>query len=104
MKKYYPVKANNNGTTDLRVELTYDLGGYNMFDYTKKARGYYLVVTPVTRQSGFESFTAFTGVRKCVKEVKRKSKGAELAAIKDAELIEKAMIGHVLASNHLELA
>lgn len=104
MKKYIPVKANNNGTTDLRVELTYDLGGYSMVDYTKKARGYYLVVTPVTRQSGFESFTAFTGLRTCIKEVKRKSKGAELAAIKDAELIEKALIGRVLASNHLELA
>lgn len=104
MKKYYPVKANNNGTTDLRVELTYDLGGYNMFDYTKKARGYYLVVTPVTRERGMESFTAFTGLRRCIKEVKRKSKGAELAAIKDAELVEKAMIGRVLASNHLELA
>ena len=104
MKKYIPVKTNNKGTTDLRIELTYDLGGYNLFDYTEKPRGYYLVVTPVTRQSGFESFTAFTGVRKCIKEVKRKSKGAELAAIKDAELIEKAMIGHVLASNHLELA
>jgi len=103
MKKYIPLKANDKAT-DLRVELTYDLGGYNLFDYTQKPRGYYLVVTPVTRQSGFESFTAFTGVRKCVKEVKRKSKGAELAAIKDAELIEKAMIGHVLASNHLELA
>jgi len=104
MKKYIPVKANNKGTTDLRVELTYDLGGYNLFDYTEKPRGYYLVVTPVTRQSGFESFTAFTGVRKCIKEVKRKSKSAELAAIKDAELIEKAMIGHVLVTNHLELA
>lgn len=104
MKKYIPVKANNNGTTDLRVELTYDLGGYNMFDYTKKARGYYLVVTPVTRERGMESFTAFTGLRRCVKEVKRKSKGAELAAIRDAELVEKAMIGRVLASNHLELA
>lgn len=104
MKKYIPVKANNKGTTDLRVELTYDLGGYNLFDYTEKPRGYYLVVTPVTRQSGFESFTAFTGLRRCVKEVKRKSKSAELAAIKDAELIEKTMIGHVLASNHLELA
>lgn len=103
MKKYIPLKANDKAT-DLRVELTYDLGGYNLFDYTKKPRGYYLVVTPVTRQSGFESFTAFTGVRKCVKEVKRKSKGAELAAIKDAELIEKTMIGRVLASNHLELA
>lgn len=104
MKKYIPVKANNNGTTDLRVELTYDLGGYNMFDYTKKARGYYLVITPVTRERGMESFTAFTGLRRCIKEVKRKSKGAELAAIKDAELVEKAMIGRVLASNHLELA
>ena len=104
MKKYYPLKANDKGTTDLRIELTYDLGGYNMFDYTPKARGYYLVVTPVTRQSGFESFTAFTGLRKCIKEVKRKSKSAELAAIKDAELIEKTMIDHVLASNHLELA
>ncbi len=104
MKKYIPVKANNNGTTDLRVELTYDLGGYNLFDYTQKPRGYYLVVTPVTRERGMESFTAFTGLRRCIKEVKRKSKGAELAAIKDAELVEKAMIGRVLASNHLELA
>ena len=104
MKKYYPLKANDKGTTDLRVELTYDLGGYNMFDYTPKARGYYLVVTPVTRERGMESFTAFTGLRKCIKEVKRKSKSAELAAIRDAELIEKAMIGRVLASNHLELA
>lgn len=104
MKKYYPVKTNNNGTTDLRVELTYDLGGYNMFDYTKEARGYYLVVTPVTRERGMESFTAFTGLKRCIKEVKRKSKSAELAAIKDAELVEKAMIGRVLARNHLELA
>ena len=103
MKKYIPLKANDKAT-DLRVELTYDLGGYNLFDYTKQPRGYYLVVTPVTRQSGFESFTAFTGLQKCIKEVKRKSKGAELAAIKDAELVEKAMIGRVLASNHLELA
>ena len=86
MKKYIPVKTNDKGTTDLRVELTYDLGGYNMFDYTPKARGYYLVVTPVTR------------------DVKRKSKSAELAAIREAELIEKAMIGRVLAHNHLELA
>lgn len=104
MKKYIPVKANNNGTTDLRVELTYDLGGYDMFNYTPKARGYYLVVTPVTRDAHMESFTAFTGLRRCIKEVKRKSKSAELAAIKDAELVEKAMIGRVLASNHLELA
>lgn len=104
MKKYIPVKTNNKGTTDLRVEVTYDLGGYSMVDYTKKARGYYLVVTPVTRERGMESFTAFTGLRRCVKEVKRKSKSAELSAIKEAELIEKAMIGRVLASNHLELA
>lgn len=104
MKKYIPVKANNKGTTDLRVELTYDLGGYNLFDYTEKPRGYYLVVTPVTRQSGFESFTAFTGLRRCVKEVKRKSKSAELAAIREAELVEKAMINHVLTTNKLELA
>lgn len=104
MKKYIPVKANDKGTTDLRVELTYDLGGYDMFNYTPKARGYYLVVTPVTRDAHMESFTAFTGLRTCIKEVKRKSKSAELAAIKDAELVEKAMIGRVLANNHLELA
>ena len=34
MKKYIPLKANDKAT-DLRVELTYDLGGYNLFDYTK---------------------------------------------------------------------
>lgn len=103
MKKYIPLKANDKAT-DLRVELTYDLGGYNMFDYTEKPRGYYLVVTPVTRQSGFESFTAFTGLRKCIKEVKRRSKSAELSAIKEAELVEKQMINHVLTTNKLELA
>lgn len=104
MKKYIPVKANNNGTTDLRVELTYDLGGYDMFNYTSKARGYYLVVTPVTRDAHMESFTAFTGLRRCVKEVKRRSKSAELSAIKEAELVEKQMINHVLTTNKLELA
>jgi hypothetical protein len=103
MKKYIPLKTNDKAT-DLRVELTYDLGGYNMFDYTKKARGYYLVVTPVTRDAHMESFTAFTGLRRCVKEVKRKSKSAELSAIREAELVEKVMIDRVLAHNHLELA
>lgn len=103
MKKYIPLKANDKAT-DLRVELTYDLGGYNMFDYTKKARGYYLVVTPVTRDAHMESFTAFTGLRRCVKEVKRKSKSAELSAIREAELVERQMINHVLTTNKLELA
>lgn len=102
-KIYYPVKANPKGTTDLKVELYYSLGGTNYFTYKQAARGYYLSVTPVTREGCMESYTAFTGYKRCVHPVKRRSKSAEIAAQKAAQDIETAMIGVILNENGLEL-
>lgn len=105
MKKYYPVKANDRGVTDICVYLDYSLGGASVVNYgATKPRGYYLKADPVKRKDGWTTYGLYTGRSQLIKEVKRKSKGAELAAIKDAELVEKALIGRVLASNHLELA
>ena len=104
MKKYYPVKENERGITHICVYLDYSLGGAYMLDYTTKPRGYYLKADPVKRERGFVAYGLYTGRSQLIKEVKRKSKSAELAAIKDAELVQKAFIGRVLASNHLELA
>ena len=80
MKKYIPVSGNND-VTHLRVELAYDIGGYNMMTYRPKPRGYYLTVVPVKREERYgcmmESFAAFSGYRQLMKEVTRKSAKAE---------------------------
>ena len=108
MKKYLAVKENNKGVTHLKIELCYNLGGMNYFTYKKEARGYYLSVVPVERQtcSGYtmESFVGFSGIKECIKTVKRKSKKAELEAEQAAETVKNKLIEYVLTKNELELA
>lgn len=108
MKKYLAVKENNKGVTHLKIELRYNLGGINYFTYEKNARGYYLYVTPVTRQTrnGYtmESFVGFSGIKECIKTVKRKSQKAELEAKQAAEVAKNKLIEYVLTKNELELA
>ena len=48
MKKYIEIK-NAPGITHLKIELYYDLGGYNCFTGKNEPRAYYLSVTPVER-------------------------------------------------------
>ena len=107
MKKYIPVKESTIAT-HIRVEVRYNLGGLGFSSYTPEPRGYYLHVTPVTLETRYgcniESFTAFTGVKQCVKTVTRKSAKAEAAAEAAAAQIENALVSHVLEKNGLELA
>ena len=107
MKNYIELKENTSDVTHLKVEVYYDLGGYNYFAYTEKKRGYYVSVTPVKKWTvdgvPMESFTAFTGFKMLVKEVARKSKKAESEAIQAAEKIQNKMIACVCKEQNLEV-
>lgn len=89
-----PVTAAADGTTHLRIDVYYDLGGYNCFTYKSDARGYYASFRPVERHKttyGFsESFTMFKGFKLKLREVARQSKKAETESLSDfmAELPE----------------
>jgi hypothetical protein len=91
-KVYKKVKKNNGNVTHLKCELYYDLGGYNVFAYQQEPRGYYVSVIPVERQEldgcTMESAVAFSGYKKCIHEVTRKSKKAFAVA---SELADGAM-------------
>ncbi len=105
MEKYIELKENNRAS-HLKIELYYALGGYNYFTHKSEERGYYLSVSPVTRESRggctMESYTAFSGVKKCVKTVSRKSAKAEAEAEKLAADLEASLIDYVCAKNDLE--
>lgn len=107
MKKYIPVKESEYAT-HIKIELRYNLGGFNCFTYAQEKRGYYIQVTPVKRETrdgyALESFTAFTGYKQLVKEVTRKSAKAEAAAEAAAADILDIMIERVCRKNGLELA
>ena len=109
MKEYIPVQSNGTKTTHLRVEVYYSLGGMNYWTYKNEARGYYLSVTPVERgvsAGGFvmEGFTAFSGTKVLVKEVKRKGKKAADEAVKLAEPMKQELIDVILKTQNLKVA
>ena len=103
MEKYLKVKENAGNITDLKIELYYHLGGMNYFTGREERRGYYLSVTPVEKSRGFISYTAFTGIKQLIKEVKRKSNKAEAEAEEAAENVKDNLINYVLTKNNLQL-
>lgn len=102
MKKYVKIDGAQ-GVTHLKIETAYTLGGYNVFTYKQEARGYYLHVSPVERSRGFESYVAFTGAKKLLKAVSRKSAKAEAAAEDIAANYVGDMVRHVCATNGLQI-
>lgn len=101
MKKYIPTKRIL-GATHIKIEVRYEKGGLNYFTYKEEPRGVYVSISPVTledRPGGYqmESYTAFSGTKFCVKELKRKSDKAvqEVAAKLEpkAEQIARAWEG-----------
>lgn len=104
-KEYIPVKSidGKGNTTHLRVELYYDLGGINYFTYREERRGYYGSVIPVARDGIMEGFTAFTGIKKLIKEVSRKSAKAEDEAAALWATTKQELIDHVLRESGLEI-
>jgi len=97
--------------THLKVEVYYDKGGMNYFTGGVQRRGLYLSVSPVSRSEsgGFatESYTAFTGTKQLVKELKRFSdkvlnEAAEEFMAQGNETREK-LIKHVCNQNNITL-
>lgn len=95
MKNYIHIKD----TTFIKVEVYYNKGGMNYFTYRNEPRGYYLSVSPVERQEVgncvTESFRAFSGVKRLVLEVKRKSDKAMETAVELAKQLQYDMIEQV---------
>lgn len=83
----------NKEKTFLKCELYYSLGGMNYFTGRTEARGYYVSVSPVERSNGWESYTAFSGWKKCVVECARKGKKAEAKALEVYEAAKQEMLG-----------
>ena len=83
----------NKEKTFLKCELYYSLGGMNYFTGKTEARGYYVSVSPVERSNGWESYTAFSGWKKCVVECARKGKKAEAKALEVYEAAKQEMLG-----------
>lgn len=107
MTNYIPLPPNDMKATHLKVEVYYNLGGFNAFTYKEEKRGYYLSVSPVEKQrrDGYssESYTAFTGRKLLVKEVKRKSDKAMHVAIEQAAALQRELIEYVCGQNGLKV-
>lgn len=104
-KKY--IKAEGTGVNNLCVELYYNLGGINYFNYKTEPRGYYLSVKPVERttKDGYitESYAMFSGVKQLVKEVARKSAKSAEQAKQEAEKLEKTLIEYVCERENIRV-
>ena len=103
MKTYVLLKENN-AATHLKIETYYNMGGMNYFTGKNEQRGYYLSVSPVTKAGRTESYTAFTGTKKCIKAVSRKSAKAESDAEKIAIELVPALVQYVCTHNGIETA
>lgn len=102
MKRYVELTETTRAT-HIVIEIKYNLGGFNCFTYAQEKRGYYLHVYPVTRETrdGYttESFTAFTGTKRCIKEVTRKSAKAAAQAEQNAQNYIHDLVCYVCQKN-----
>lgn len=98
--KEYKEKDNK----DFKVQLYYNLGGTNYYSGREEKRGYYIGVTPVHLEDNghyiIETSVAWTGIKDCILEVKRKSSKAEKQAmdLMTDEFID-SYINHVIRMN-----
>lgn len=98
MKKYEPIDDKGN---ELKIEVYYDKGGMNYFSSKVDPRGYWLSIRAVNierreRSIIVESYPMFSGVRRFLLEVKKKSDKAEQQALALAEQLMEETKQHVL--------
>lgn len=104
--KEIDIKSGNTDANILEVQLSYNKGGMNYFSGTNEQRGLYLSVTPVnvSRKDGYStrSFTAFSGIKMLVKEMKRFSQKTLNEFEPSKEDLDK-LIRHVAVKHSLEI-
>lgn len=103
---YLPVKPKRD-VTHLRVEVYYALGGYNPFTAKEEGRGYYLSVSPVGRSERggvtTECYLAFSGRKRLLLPVNRKSPKRYETALQLAQESRRQLIDFVCQEQGLEL-
>ena len=104
-KKFLELESNGKAT-HLKVEVYYSKGGANYFTGGTESRGIKLSVSPVGRSESngiiVESYTAFTGFKRHLKDMARFSQKACNDFVVD-ENVEKTLIEAVLTQNGLKL-
>lgn len=100
------IEVKEGQATHLKIEIYYSLGGWNYFTGEKERRGLYLSVSPVSREkvgNGYaESYSAFSGTKIFLKEMKRFSQKTLDTFEVDPEM-QQMLIDHVVASNGLTI-
>lgn len=98
-KEYIKLKENGDKETHLCVEMDYNLGGMNYFNYQEVPRGYYLYVVPCTLEDRGTYQTVSQvlgkGLKILLKQVARRSKKAEDTAIQIAQERKAELIAAV---------
>jgi hypothetical protein len=104
MKKYLKTNKEN---TEVKIELKYNLGGLNYWNYKTEARGYWLHIQPlkIERQQGctIESYNCFSGYKALILETKRKSDKAYNTALEMINSKVSEMLEVIKKTNNLEL-
>jgi hypothetical protein len=104
MKKYLKTNKEN---TEVKIELKYNLGGLNYWNYKTEARGYWLHIQPLKierkQDCTIESFDCFSGYKALILETKRKSDKAYNTALEMLEAKKAEMLEIITKNNNLEL-
>ena len=104
MKKYLKTNKEN---TEIKIELKYNLGGLNYWNYKTEARGYWLHIQPLeierTGDCTIESYQCFSGYKALILETKRKSDKAYNTALEMLEAKKAEMLEIILTNNNLNL-
>lgn len=101
-KKYLPLKENNRGYNHIVVKIYYDLGGMNYFTGINERRGIYVTAYPSFVDKFTETYTAFTGSKMLLKELKRFSQKSLYEIDFNGENVVR-VIDSVLLKNNLKL-
>lgn len=103
MIEYIKVRPNSKKITHLRIEFVYSLGGYDCWNHKNEKRGYYLSVSPVSRNGYFESYSAFSGCKKLIKSVSRQSRKAKSEAEMIMESEKSGLIDYICKKENLQI-
>jgi hypothetical protein len=99
-KRLLSIPVDGNGCTHVEVELYYSKGGMNYFSGRNEARGLWLSVSPVERGDRFVKYSAWSGIKKHVKEMKMFSQKA-IDTFTPNEMEIEEMINTVISNNSL---
>lgn len=98
MKEYKKYIENNNlqDATHVEVSVSYSKGGMSYITGKTSPRGYYISVTPVTKNDDMVSFILFTGYKQLLFEANRYSDKQFECAVEMSGSIEAEMVAAVV--------